>query len=330
MIEKKKNKEFTLKDKNGNTIDVDRINVIDSKENVYSEDLLHELDNNKHNLKNNLETKFISDQKINNLSDIFGKNNIIYDNQGPYKIKGDITCNKDITIVDPRGNEITVNLFELIDQNFGNVLAEYADHYRLTTWMMRKSDIIGSSIISVIKSIDYSKFSIDPTNCNLNFEYYSPGSWVPPAWARKIPQDFKLNINQIITHSVNEKFKNFFKCLFEGNWDPHKPQLRADLINLFKTSYDIEQRRNVKINTLLDKTRKWLKESPSQSGGAVSQNLYQLPNEWETIHENIEKINNEIDNLNDEEFINILNDSQNFKDKVNVEIMLNILENEII
>jgi len=319
----KTKKKFRLQDIDNNIIDKEFKYL---SQDVYSEDLLDELERNKQNLKINTEnTQYISDKKINKISNLFGENNIIYNNEGPYKIKGDISCNKDITIVDPRGNEITVNLFKLIDENFGNVLAEYVDNYRLTN-KLRKSDFISSSVESVIKSIDYSKFSINK-DCNLSFEYYSPGSLFFNS--KTILIDLKININQIIKESINEKFKNFFKILFDynwHNWDKNKPELGIDLINLFKTSYNIEQRRNVKINTLLDKTREWLKVPRTQSGGAV----YQIPNEWKMIHKNIEKINNEIDNLNDEEFINILNVTQNFKDKVNVEIMLNMLENDII
>jgi hypothetical protein len=320
-----KNKKFKLKKKNGTEIiERDLEDVIDSSKNVYSQELLNELENHSE-LQN--EEKFVSENlfKDKDLSNIFGKNNIIFDNKGPYQLNDSISCKNIVKIKDPKGDVIEVNLFKLIDQNFGNVLSEKIET-TATIKSFRKGDIFGRSVENAIKSINYNDFEIDK-DCNMTFNYDSSG-WLFGK-AKKIPEPFG-NILDVIKNGINMKLKNFFKILFTLH---HKiyftPKTKLDLIELFKISKDIEENRNAKIITLLDETRKWLEISPRQSGGTIQEDLYELSNEWKTIEQDIKKTNNEIDNLNDEEFINLLNDTQNFKNKVNVEIMLSILETNI-
>ena len=312
-------KSFTLIDKNENTIQKKFNELTDDTKNIYSEELMDLL-----KTKNLSSIDNFIDFNFDKFIDTLKNNNIIYNNEGPYSLKDEkFTCRNEIEIVDMLGNVKKVNLFQLIDENFGNVLSEYVNEYAYEKGVAKR-EFFGKATKDLIQTgIDYNKFNIDK-NCNIQFTYKVKGGLLFLSdTEKKIP--FNKTIYDIIRMSIDKKLKNFFSEFQSSNYHP-------DFIELFNYSHYIEKKRNKKIKPLIKETRTWLGlETDTKVGGAIIQQNFEKPtNEWISIQYNQEKINNEIDNLNDEEFINILNDSQNFKDKVNVEIMLNILENEII
>ena len=259
--------------------------------------------------------------------------NLIYKNEGPYTFVeskyNDITNCKNweldemnkVKIKNIQGNIISVNIFELLDENLGNIFK--------TAVLNRIIDQRPNFVFG------YDSLKLNKKDCTFYFEKGFKETFLQRVFGGT-EQNINLgDFNNQIKKSIMKNlflFHQFIKSVVDKKEDN-----LSDLNLIFEISQQYDNNNNMILYSLFDISKDWLKLANKfrQSGGSL---INQTATELEDTHITNQFINlhkwytqpmnkqQYIDKLTDKEFLNLLNEVQNFKDKIKVELIFNSLE----